>query len=343
MNHGRMARVALAALWLAACSNGGGVSASEFVNKIDDACRALDRDLTRPESSAEVGAFAASASKSFEDALADLKKLAVPAGDASTVSDAKELLANMSDQVDLLDDIAAAASAADQATVDDKTESFDALVAANSDLADSLGANRCALDPLFTNLAPPVTEPPVTEPPATTPPATTPPVTAPPVTAPPVTEPVTEPTGSNKTVTALASEVAPNGGFTFTDVDPSLIDTFTILLDLSAQTGAQSGRVAAVEVFDGGSTPITRIFLFLPDTALPGSAVDELTAILAGDSPVAPATLGGLDGITYTPADGGVFFVGANDPTTAGFIIWAIAQSQETLDVTISAFLSGLG
>ena len=339
MKLGRMARVAVAALWLAACSDGGGVSADQFVDQIDDACRALDRDLTRPESSAEVAAFAASASKSFEDALAGLKKLAVPAGDTSAVRDAKELLANMSDQIDLLDDIAAAATAADQATVDAKTDSFDALVAANSDLADSLGANRCALDPLFANLAPPVTEPPVTEPPVTEPPTTAPPATTPPVTAPPVTEP----TGSNKTVTPLAAEVVPNGGFTFTDVDPSLIDTFTILLDLSAQTGAQSGTVAAVEVFDGGSTPITRIFLFLPDTPLPISAVDELATILAGDSPVAPATLGGLDGIAYTPADGGVFFVGANDPTTAGFIIWAVAQSQETLDVTINAFLRGLG
>ena len=88
MNHGRMAKVAVAALWLAACSDGGGVSASEFVNQIDDACRALDRDLTRPASSADVAAFAASASKSFEDALAGLKKLAEPAGDASAVSDA---------------------------------------------------------------------------------------------------------------------------------------------------------------------------------------------------------------------------------------------------------------
>lgn len=334
-----MAKVAVAALWLAACSGGGGVSASDFVNKIDDTCRALDRDLARPASSAEVAGFAADASKSFEDALASLKKLAVPSGNTATVGDAKALLANMDDQIDLLDDIAAAASAADQATVDTKTAAFDALVAANSDLADSLGAKRCALDPLFANIAPPVTEPPVTEAPTTVPP-----VTAPPVTAPPVTTPVvTTPTGSNKTVVTLADQVAANGGFTFTDVNESLIGTFTILLDISAQTGAQPGKVAAIEVYDGGTAPVSRIFVYLPDAALPHSAVDELATILAGDSPVAPATLGGLDGVAYTPTDGGVFFVAANDPTTVGFIIWAVGQSQEALDGTISAFLSGLG
>ena len=58
---------------------------------------------------------------------------------------------------------------------------------------------------------------------------------------------------------------------------------------------------------------------------------------------VAPATLGGLDRVAYTPTDGGVFFVAANDPSAAGFIIWAVGQSQETLDVTINSFLSGLG
>lgn len=334
-----MAKVAVAALCLAACGDGGGVSAGDFVNKIDDTCRALDRDLARPTSSAEVAGFAADASKSFEDALASLKKLAVPSGNTAAVGDAKALLANMDDQIDLLDDIAAAASATDQATVDTKTAAFDALVAANSDLADSLGANRCAFDPLFANLAPPVTEPPVTEPPVTAAPTTSPPVTAPPVTTPVETTPI----GTNKTVVTLASEVAPNGGFTFTDVDESLIGTFTILLDISAQTGAQSGRVAAIEVYDGGSAPVSRIFMYLPDAALPHSAVDELASIVAGDSPVAPATLGGLDGVSYTPTDGGVFFVASNDPTTVGFIMWAVGQSQEALDLTINAFLSGLG
>ena len=335
-----MAIVAVAGLFLAAsCSDGGGVSASQFVNQIDDACRALDRDLTRPTSAAEVAGFAADASKSFEDALAALKKLALPSGAAAVVSDAKALLANMNDEIDLLDDIAAAATAADQTTVDAKMGEVDALVAANSDLGAVLGANRCALDPLFANLAPPVTEPPVTEAPTTAPP-----VTAAPTTAAPVTTPVvTTPTGSNKTVVPLADQVTANGGFTFADVDASLISTFSTLLDLSPQTGAQPGRVAAIEVYDGGTTPITRVFVYLPDTGLPHSAADELASILAGDSPLVPATLGGLDGVVYTPADGGVFFVAANDPTTAGFIIWAVAQSQDTLDTTINAFLSGLG
>jgi len=329
-----------ALLGVAGCGGADGVSSGQFAGKIDDVCRALDRDLGKidqPGTAAELAAYAGDASAAYEDALAALKKLQTP-GDADSVKNAKELVANFNDQIDLLDAIAKAAGSEDQATVDAKTGEFNQLVSANADLADSLDAGRCALDPLAAVQPPETTVPPTTQPPVTQPPVTQPPVTQPPVTQPPVTN---SPAGV-KTVIQLVSVLTPNNGYTFADADASLATTFQVLLEAPLSTAGQPGQIAAIEVFDGGTKPITRLFIFLPENPLPHSAVDELAAVLAGDAALTPAEVGTLPGVTYTPADGGFFFVGSDTATTAKFLIWGVGASQDLLNKGIAAFILGL-
>ncbi len=107
----------------AGCGSGGGVVSSDaFVNDIDDICRTLDRDLGdlgSPSSLGDLSAYASDASKAFESALADLKRLKVPA-DGSVVSDAKDLLAHFDDEITQLDQIAKAAGDGDQDTASGK-------------------------------------------------------------------------------------------------------------------------------------------------------------------------------------------------------------------------------
>ena len=328
----------VALLGAAGCSDGGGVSTGQFAGQVDDVCRSLDRDLAKldqPATVADLVGYAGDASTAYEDALAALKKLATP-GDAGAVKDAKGLLANFNDQIDLLDAIAKAAGSADQATVDAKTAEFNQLVSDNADLADSLDAGRCALDPLAAVAPPTTTLPPTT----TTPPTTQPPVTQPPVTQPPVTQPPV--TGGEKTIVPLVTALAPNNGYTFADADESLATTFQILLEAASSTAPQSGRIAAVEVFDGGAKPISRLFIFLPDSPLPHAAVDELAGLLAGTDPLTPNEVGTLPGVSYTPADGGFFFVGSDSADSAGFLIWGVGADQDSLNKGIAAFLLGL-
>ena len=339
---GGTAVILVTLLGLAGCGDSGGVSSGQFAGKIDDVCRALDRDLTKldqPATVADLAGYAGDASAAYEDALTALKKLATPS-DAGAVKDAKSLVANFNDQIDLLDAIARAAGGADQATVDAKTAEFNQLVGENADLADSLDAGRCALDPLAAVTPPATTVPPTTQPPVTQPPVTQPPVTQPPVTQPPVTPPPV--TGGEKTIVPLVTALTPNNGYTFADADQSLASTFQMLLEVASSTAGQSGKIAAVEVFDGGQLPIARLFVFLPETALPHSAVDELAALLAGTDPLTPAEVGTLPGVSYSPAGGNFFFVGSDAADAANFLIWGVGADQDSLNKGIAAFILGL-
>lgn len=330
-----VATVAVLMASVAACSDGG-VSAGDFADDVDAVCGTLDADLSdlvQPASSAEVAGFAGSAAALYRDAIADLNKLSVPSGVAPAVVDAKSFVANLGQQVTLLDDIAATAGV-DQAAADATVAQFEALAATNDGLAQSIGAERCVLDPLFADVAPAPTTLPATIPPVTNPPVTNPPATNPPVTSPPVT-------GSNKTLLPLAGELAPNGVFTFAETEETFTQTYINILDIPPSTGSMPGRVSGVEVFDGGDLPIARIFVFLPEQPLGPDSLAEVIELLSGGSTLTPATFGTLSGQTVL-TDGGTYFIGSNDPTTVGLIMWAVAPEIETLGVAVEAFLAGL-
>jgi hypothetical protein len=316
-----------------ACSDGGGVSTNAFVNSVNSVCTTMAASLAAIPAGATPEVYAAAASPIYETNLAALKRLAVPSGQSAAVTGASSLVANLDAELSALDAITAAAGTGDTATVAAKVAEFDALVAANRASATSLGAPACAGERTFAEVAPttlPTTLPPVTNPPVTTPPATEPPATEPPV------------EGTNKRYVAIAASIAPNGGFTFGDASDTLAQTFTVVLDVAPTIGAQPGRVAAVEVFQGEGNPVARVFVFLPDTPMSVDAVTELAALLAGENVLSPATVGGLPGQLYFPADGGASFVGSNSADTAGFIVWAVGNDQQSVDVSLAAFITGL-
>jgi hypothetical protein len=317
----------------AGCSDSGGVSTTAFVDKVDEVCRTLGndlRDLTVPASSADVSAFAGGASKAYETALADLKQLEVP-DDKAVVASAKGLVSNFDDQITTLDDIAAAAKAGDQTTVDAKIATFEQLGTDNNDLAAAVGASRCALDPLFAfEVAPPVTDPPVTDPPSTTAPADT---------LPPVTTVAS--TNTNKTVSPLATDLAPAQGYTFVETGADTVNTFIGIIDSAPTIQAQSGLVAGVEVVDGSGIIAARIFVYLPDTALSPTAADELLPIVTAGAATTPATYGALTGLTYTDGEKS-FFIGTDNAAGPQLVMWAISTDQATLDSAINAFTFAL-
>lgn len=330
-------RVAIAAALVlgtvaASCGGDDGPSSSDFVDSVNEICRSLDndlQDLATPTSNAELSDFASGASKAYENALADMKALEVPSDDAAVAS-AKGLVVNFDDQVTTLDDIATAAAAADQATIDSNIATFESLSSDNADLADELGADRCALDPLFFfEVAPPVTDPPVTDPPV----ATTPVATAPVATAPV--------SGSNKTIEPLASELAPAQGFTFVESDQAVIETFITVIDSSPTIAAVPGMVAGIDVVDAGGITTTRIFIYLPETTLPAGTPDELLPIITDGNPTTPGTYGILTGVTYTDGDK-FYFVGTDTPAAANLLMWAISTDATSLDTAVAAFTFAL-
>jgi hypothetical protein len=317
---------------IAAGCGSDGVNSSDFVGRVNEVCRSLDNDLselTTPASAGEVSDFASGASKAYENALADLKKLEVP-DDQAVVASARGLVANFDDQITTLDDVAAAAAAADQATVDAKIETFNTLGADNNDLADALDAEQCVLDPLFAfAIAPPVTEPPVTEPP----------VTEPPVTQPPATTVVA--TGTNKTIEDLAKDLAPAEGYRFLNSDTAVVETFIGAIDSAPSVAAQPGMVAGVDVVDSSDIVTTRVFIYLPEAPLPATAPGELEPILTDGNPTTPGTYGVFTGVNYTDGDK-FYFVGTDNPASASLLVWAIATDAASLESAIAAFTTAL-
>jgi hypothetical protein len=346
MKYGRwmVAGAAMMAV-IPACGGSGGVSSTKFVDSVNEACRTLARDLRdidEPSSVDAVGAYADKASLAYESALASLKKLPVP-GDAKVVADAKDLLANLDDQVNLLDDITAAAKSGDAGAVATKVSSFNKLTADNADVADSLGASRCALDPVLAAVATTSTTTTSTTPTTTT---TAPPVTTTPVTLVRPTSPNTvPPTGSpssDKTILPLAAEMTKGGGYTFADADTSLVKSFVTLLTVVPSTSSATGKVAGVEVSDKGGNMFSRVFLFYPDSALPAATMDEIVTAFAGTDPQQKGAIGKLQGVYYTSTAGRTFFVGANPYNAPAVVIWAVATDKNGVDTAVKAFVAAL-
>ncbi|MDO9174941.1 MAG: hypothetical protein Q7V62_09045, partial [Actinomycetota bacterium] len=228
-------------------------------------------------------------------------------------------------------------------TADAKIAEFEALQGSHGTLAASIGADGCALAPLFADVAPPVTDPVITDPVVTDPPVTDPVITDPPVTDPPVTDPVvTTGPSADKVVVPFAATLTPNTGFTFVDASTDLTDTYSLLLSVTPATIGVGGTVSGVEIFDGGALPVARVFIFFPNQPLPGTAPGEVAETVSGESVLSPLTIASLVGQSYITEENLAFFVAGNDPNNVGYIVWAVSQTTQALDITVQAFIRGL-
>jgi hypothetical protein len=318
------------ALTVSACGGkSAGTTPSAFSDQLATVCRTINRGIGNLGSTAslnEVRSNASDASTLYEEALTELKKLAIPTSDKQFSSDVKDLITSFEDQLDTLDAIAKAAKENDQGSVDTRMSKLTDQASQSNDLADSLNISRCQIDPVFTvDTTPPATEPPV---PLTLPiPPTT---TAPPDTVPPDTTPV----ASNKVVVSSA-DLVPLGDYTFADAPAGATEGFQTLLDLAPSMAAQSGRITGIDVIDSTGATMGRLFAFESDTSplTPGS-LDEVTPFITSGAPTLPKTVGTLDGVSWTDADGTVnFFVGVSN-----VVLWSFAPSQDLLDATLQAW-----
>ena len=310
-------------LALGACGDDGGTNAESFTTQLEDLCRPLKKDLGKldaPQTLADAGVVAHEASQLIEDGLIDMRKLAIPKGDASFASDAADLFDNYDDQVNLLDEVVAAAANDDQATADVKIAKFLEVAGEGNDLADALDANRCKFDLLFaTGIETPETLPVDTLPPDTLPLDTLPTDTV-------------APAGDNKLVETLAPNLVPLGDYSFADASPDIIDSFRSLVATSPLLAAQPGSIAAVEVLDSAGTAFARVFLLVVDAPLVTSgSVEEFAPLVAEGQPITPATVAGIDGVRWTSVDGKEFFL-AN---VEDLVIWVIATDPGDLEVSL--------
>jgi hypothetical protein len=335
----RMVAVGAATLFaLAACGGGGGgaQSTEAFSDQLAGVCRTINRgigDLDPAASLSEVRSNANDASALYEDALNELKKLKVPTADKQFKSDVEDLITSFEDQMDALDDIAKAARDNDQATVDSKIGRLNDLQGESNDLADGLNISRCQIDTVFeaattttTTEAPTTT----TSPPLTLPIATEPPTTLPPDTLPPDTTPAT----SNKTITP-STDLVPLGDYTFAEAPDTAMTGFQTLLDLAPSMAAQSGRIYGVDVIDSAGSTMGRLFAFESDVdpLTPGS-FEEVTPYITGDTPTTPKTVGTIDGLSWTDADGTHNFLAG----VANVVLWSFAPDESLLDQTLQAW-----
>jgi hypothetical protein len=328
------------ALVVAACGGSTeAVSTESFSDQLSSVCRRIGRgigNLDEATSLADVRANARDASALYESGLNELKKLAMPTDDEEFAGDVEDLIASFEDQLDTLDAIAKAANDSDQDAVDSRISTLSDQAADSSDLADSLDASRCQLDPV-SEVAPAATEPPV---PMTLPVATLP-VDTPPVDTAPVdtalvdTFPLeTVPLSTNKVVVSSA-DLVPLGDYSFADAPADSIGGFHSLLDLSPTVAAQSGRITGVDVLDSAGQPMGRVFAFESDTdpLSPGS-LEEVTPFLTADIPTTPLTVGTQEGVTWTESDGTAYFLLGTD----NVLLWALAPSADHLVPALQAW-----
>lgn len=348
MNHGRVLAVGMVvAVAAAGCGGGAAPSSKAFVGSVDDICHTLDRAvvaLDEPSSIADVAAYADKASRSFETALVALKKLPIPA-DKQAVADAKDLLANMDQQVTLLDDISAAATAGDQAKVAAKTAQLDKLMADTSKIASSLGADRCAIDPLMATMATTTTTSTSTTTTTTVVPDTTTPLTlVPPSTVPDTASGTTggSSSGSEKKILPLASAMTKNAKYTYADAPESITKNFVTVLDIVPETANAPGKVGGVEVSDSSGTKFARVFIFSPTDPLGPDTMKSITSTLVGSNASQVATYGGLKGTVYHSSGNGYFFIAGNPLGAPQVILWAVAQDTNGLKVAVEAFIKDL-
>ena len=340
MTKKRVASASLAIVVLvASCgSNSTGTTTAGFSDRLASVCRTIGRGIGNFDAATsleEVRSNASDASTLYEDGLNELKKLTIPTSDTNFTADVKDLIASFEDQLDTLDAIARAAKAQDQETVDSKISKLTDQAADSNDLADSLGVTRCQLDAVF-ETTPPTTEPDVS---LTLPIATLPADTFPVETFPVDTTPVdTGPLSGNKQILS-SSDIVPLGDYTFTDTSNTSITAFLSLLDAAPSMAAQSGTISGVDVIDPNGQAMGRVFAFESDTdpLTPGS-LEEVTPHLTDNIATAPLTLDGLDGLTWSDADGTTYFlIGISN-----VLLWALAPTADLLGPALHALLESI-
>jgi hypothetical protein len=332
----------------AGCGGSSAPSSKAFVGAVDEVCHTLDRallTLDEPTAIDGVATYADKASRSFETALIALKKLPIPA-DKSAVTDGKDLLDNMDQEVTLLDDISAAAKAGDQSKVTAKTAQLDKLMSDTTKIATSLGATRCAIDPVLATMA---TAPSTTTTTTTTIPPTTVPDTTTPLTLvpPPTTgqSPTTSrgSTGSSeRKILPLAAAMSKNAKYTYADAPESITKNFVTVLDAVPDTASAPGKVGGVEVSDRNGTKFARVFIFMPTDPLGTDAMKSITSTLVGSDSSQVITYGTLKGTVYHSSGNGYFFIAGNPIGAPQVVLWAVAQDTVGLKAAVEAFLSNL-
>jgi len=338
------------ALTAAACGGSAAPSSSAFVGAVDDICHTLDRTLIaldEPTALAGVATYADKASRAYETALVALKKLPIPA-DKNAVTDGKDLVANMDQQLTLLDDVAAAAAAGDQTKVTAKTAQLDKLMTDTSKIATSLGATRCAIDPLLSAMATPpstTTSTTTTVAPTTVPDTTTPLTLVPPTTVPSNNSTATTKGGSTDTekkILPLASAMSKNAKYTYVDAPDSITQNFVTVLNVVPETANAPGKVGGVEVSDKSGTKFARVFIFMPTDPLGTDTMKSITNTLVGSDTSKVATYGTLKGTVYHSSGNGYFFIAGNPIGAPQVVLWAVAQDTTGLKAAVEAFLSNV-
>jgi hypothetical protein len=336
------------ALTAAACGGSAAPSSTAFVGAVDDICHTLDRTLIaldEPTALAGVATYADKASRAYETSLVALKKLPIPA-DKNVVADGKDLVANMDEQVTLLDDISTAATAGDQTKVTAKTAQLDKLMTDTSKIATSLGAARCAIDPLLVAMATPPSTTSTTSTtvaPTTVPDTTTPLTLVPPTTAPSITTATTSANSdTEKKILPLASAMSKNAKYTYVDAPNSITQNFLTVLNVVPETANAPGKVGGVEVSDKSGTKFARVFIFMPTDPLGTDTMKSITRTLVGSDTSKVATYGTLKGTVYHSSGNGYFFIAGNPLGAPQVVLWAVAQDTTGLKTAVEAFLSNV-
>jgi hypothetical protein len=340
---------AAVALMATACGGSSGPTKDAFVTSVDDTCHTLDRALLaldEPSSIDAVSAYADKASRAYETALVALKKLAIPS-DKAAVTDAKDLLANMDQQVTLLDAISTSAKGGDSATVTAKVSELDKLMKDTGNIAESLGAKRCNIDPLLATVVTTSTTTTSTEP-ASTVPVTTVPETTPLTLVPPTTAQQTGPattigsSDTEKKILPLAAAMSKNAKYKYADAPESITKNFVTVLNVVPETSQSAGKVGGVEVSDMNGTKFSRVFLFVPTDPLGNDAMKSMTKTLVGTSPSEVAVIGTLHGTIYHSTNSGYFFIAGNPVAAPQVVVWAVAQDKAGLKIAVAAFVSNV-
>ncbi len=128
---------------LGACGSDGGDSKAKFADQLQDECRTIARglrDIDAPSGDdlADFESAAKDASKVYDTGLTALEKLKAPSNESA---DFKDLQANISDQVEVFDQIATAAKKDDAATIKTKVASLKKI---NKEVKDAKKGNTPA-------------------------------------------------------------------------------------------------------------------------------------------------------------------------------------------------------
>ena len=337
---------------LGACGSDGGNKAS-FSDQLQDACRSITRDLRdidEPATLDDVQKAADDASSVYTDGLAALKKLKAPSKQSS---DFDALQANVNDEIDLFDQISAAAKKADDKTVTSKISSLKKLEADDSDLADSLDASSCAFPAVLTAVPTTATTTPETTPvdttpvtdaattvPATEPATTLPATTLPPETLPPLTNPATTAAPvttaaaaiGEKQIVQRAAQLSPVGDYTFVDSPAGTVTSLQSVMNLSPVVAPQTGLLFGIDVIVRGIVE-TRVISFVANGDLTAGSAESLQTTFASGAEITQTTIAGVTGGEFTVGDN-LFFVAADNPA----IVVVVAKDQASLEEGFTDF-----